>query len=580
MDFSHTGRAPGTESHRLLLEQMPAVVWTADRDLRFTSSTGRGLEDLGLEPGEVVGLPVAEFVRGREEMPAGETHAAVRMHEQALEGRAGDYTIHLAGRHYQCRVEPLLDEGEVVGVVGCALDVTDRVELEREHRRAEERYRTLIELAPVAMFVDRDGVIVSANEAGVELLGAESSEELVGREVFDFVAPEFQGRVRDRIRRVEELGEPSQVQELQLRRLDGTRRIGEIRSIPVTFDEEAASLSIIRDVTDEREARRALRESERRFRSLFEDSRDAIYLSTVGGAIEEANRAFLDMFGYREEELEEVRARELYADPAERERFRRAVAEGGSVKDFEIEAERRDGSTFPCLLTATVRVDAEGEVVGYQGIARDVTEQRRIERRLEHQALHDELTDLPNRSLFWDRLEHAIARARRGEVSQRMAVLFVDLNGFKRVNDSLGHAAGDALLVEVARRLESQFREEDTVARFGGDEFVVLLEDVEDEAAVRRAAGRFLDGLWDPVSLGDADVRVSASLGVVLTEAGAPGEELDPDELVHRADAAMFRAKEEEPPGVRFFDPELDEREGSRSDLVREDRAESGGGRR
>lgn len=578
MNSTRTGRSVGSETQRLLLEQMPAVVWTTDRELLFTSSTGAGLEDLGLEVDEVVGTSVREFVRGLEQGDPETPHPAIRMHERALEGRPGDYTIGLAGRHYQCRVEPLLGGDEVVGVVGCALDVTERVELEREHRRAKERYRTLLALAPVAMFLDRDGTLLYANEAGAALLSAESAEELVGREVLDFVVPEFHRMVRDRIRRVEELGEPSDVRELRLRRLDGTQRIGEIRSIPVAFGEETASLSIIRDVTDEREARHALRESERRFRSLFEDSRDAIYLTTIEGDIEEANRAFLEMFGYREEEVEELRAHDLYADPAEREDFRQAVADGGSVKDFEIEARRRDGSTFPCLLTATVRVNSEGDVVGYQGIARDVTEQRRFQRRLEHRALHDQLTDLPNRSLFWDRLEHAFARARRGESAQRMAVLFVDLNGFKRVNDGLGHAAGDRVLIEAARRLRNRFREEDTVARFGGDEFVVLLEDVEGEETAREAVERFLSALREPITVDAAEVTLSASVGIALADAapaGADGEELmEPDELVRRADAAMFRAKkdrgERHLSGVCVYDPAFDGSEDGRPSPARE----------
>lgn len=579
MSSTRTGRAAGSESQRLLLEQMPAVVWTTDRELIFTSSTGAGLEDLGLEVGEVVGTSVRDFVRGREEGAPEMFHPAIRMHERALEGHPGDYSIELAGRHYQCRVEPLLEGEDVVGVVGCALDITERVVLELEHRRAKERYRKLLALAPVAMFLDRGGTILYANEAGASLLGAGGAEELVGREVLDFVVPDFHRMVRERIQRVEERQEPSDVRELRLRRPDGTHRVGEIRSIPVAFGEETASLSIIRDVTDEREARHALRESERRFRSLFEDSRDAIYLSTLDGNVEEANRAFLEMFGYREEELEDLRAHALYADPSERERFRRAVADGGSVKEFEIEAQRRDGSTFPCLLTATVRVSSEGEVVGYQGIARDVTEQRRFQRRLEHQALHDQLTDLPNRSLLWDRLEHGMARARRGDSTQRMAVLFVDVNGFKRVNDSLGHAAGDRVLIETARRLRSQFRDEDTVARFGGDEFVVLLEDVEGEETVREAAGRFVDSLQEPIAFEGGEVGISASVGIALADAGPADagrpEEVDADELVRRADAAMFRAKKD--PGgrtsVQLYDADLDGPDPGRTDLRRDEEA-------
>ena len=559
------------ERQRLLLEQMPAVLWTTDRDLTFTSSAGAGLEGLGLEPGEVVGASVRDFA---EEEAEGEEErdAALRMHERALAGRAGDYTISFAGRHFQARVEPLVSgEGAIMGVVGCALDVTDRVEAEEERRRTEERYRTLLALAPVAMFLDRQGRILYANRAGAKLLGADEPEALVGREVFDFVAEESLPDVRERIRRVERDGVASEVRELVLERIDGERRIGEIRSIPVDVGDATASLSIIRDVTEERRARRALQESERRFRSLFEDSRDAIFLTRADGEIEQVNEAFLELFGYRPRELDELRARDLYADPEERERFRSAVEQSGSVKDYEVRAVKRDGTTFPCLITATTRVDGEGEVVGYQGIARDVTEQRRFERQLEHQALHDELTDLPNRSLFWDRLEHALARAQRGEGNRKLAVLFVDLDRFKLVNDSLGHAAGDQVLVQTARRLESRFRAEDTIARFGGDEFTVLLEEVGDDAGVEEAARRFLEVLEEPMQVEGETVHLGASVGVTVTDAESiAGEGVEPDDLVRRADSAMFRAKAEPGSSIRFYDPSEDEEERGRLQHERE----------
>ncbi len=549
------------ERQRILLEQMPAVVWTTDRDLVFTSSTGAGLEDLGLETGEVVGITVQEFI-GTEDEDA----PALRMHRRALQGRTGDYAIAFSGRHYQCRVEPLVaGDGEITGVVGCALDITDRVEAEEERRRSEERYRNLLALAPVAMFLDRGGTILFANEAGAELLGAEEPAALVGRSVFDFVSDESEPAVRERIRGVEERGEPSDVRELALERTDGERRYGEIRSIPVHVGEAPASLSIVRDVTDERRARRALLESERRFRSLFEDSRDAIYLTTVDGRIEAANSAFRELFGYDREELRELKASQLYADPAERERFRATIEQSGAVKDFEVSAVESDGTTFPCEITASTRVDADGEVIGYQGIARDVTEQRRFERQLEHQALHDELTGLPNRTLFWDRLEHALERGRRDPEGVRLAVLFLDLDRFKLVNDSLGHAAGDEILAQVARRLAGQFRAEDTVARVGGDEFTVLLEEAGSESEVRRAAIRFTEALEQPMRAEGETFHLTASVGIALSDEGtvsSPGTHVD--EIVRRADSAMFRAKADPGSSVRVYDPDADVEDRSR----------------
>ena len=186
----------------------------------------------------------------------------------------------------------------------------------------------------------------------------------------------------------------------------------------------------------------------------------------------------------------------------------------------------------------------------WQGVMTDVTERKALEERLEHQALHDSLTNLPNRRLFMDRLGHALERSRRQQ--NRVAVLFMDLDQFKVVNDSLGHEAGDLLLTIVAQRLKRCLRPGDTLARFGGDEFVVLLEAVDDAAEAVQVAERLTGQLRRPFILKDRELHVAASIGLSLGHARTH----DPDDLLREADTAMYRAKAEGS-GYEVFDPAM-----------------------
>jgi diguanylate cyclase (GGDEF)-like protein/PAS domain S-box-containing protein len=300
----------------------------------------------------------------------------------------------------------------------------------------------------------------------------------------------------------------------------------------------------------------ALRRSEEKFRRIFLDSQDAIYVSRPDGTIVEMNPAGIDLLGYPEEELSEMDAAELYADPADRDRFHHQIGEEGQVEEFEVELRTKEGDILECVLTSTARF-RDGEIIGYQGIIRDVTERKEFERQLEHRALHDPLTELPNRALFWDRIEQSLARIRRR--GGQAAILFMDLDRFKDVNDSLGHTAGDRVLQEVADRLRSAVRDPDTVARLGGDEFGILLEEIEELVDAREVARRVSELFDRPLRILEQDVHLSASIGIGLIPDEAD-EDLPPrpGELVRRADAAMYRAKSEPGTRQRTYDPSLD----------------------
>lgn len=303
----------------------------------------------------------------------------------------------------------------------------------------------------------------------------------------------------------------------------------------------------------------ALRRAESRYRSIFENSQDAIYVTGVDGTILEINPAGMTLFGYSHGQFQQLRAQDLYHDPADRERFRRQIDEDGEVEGFEVQLETRDGRVLDCELTSTTRTE-NGKVAGYQGIIRDVTERKQIEQELERRALHDFLTGLPNRALLWDRLEQAVARSNRG--AGPLAVLFIDLDRFKVVNDSLSHAAGDQVLVKVSSRLQACVREPDTVARVGGDEFVVLLENLRDAEESETVANRIQTAFEPPFPVAGEKVHLDASIGIALLEPESakqlPSTETV-DELVRRADNAMYRAKAKRGTGFAHYAPEGDE---------------------
>jgi diguanylate cyclase (GGDEF)-like protein/PAS domain S-box-containing protein len=224
------------------------------------------------------------------------------------------------------------------------------------------------------------------------------------------------------------------------------------------------------------------------------------------------------------------------------------VVDGQSFTRVEGNMIRRDGSEFRVALTLTpVLVNGSG-VVGVSAVMRDITDQEALEAALEQRVLHDHLTNLPNRLLFNDRLVHALYRASRG--AARPAVLSLDIDGFKAINDGLGHASGNQALVEVGRRLRRAVRPMDTVARMGGDEFVVLVED-GDQATAVRVATRVLEALQGPATIDGCPVILQASVGIALGHAGSQAEE-----LLRDADSAMYAAKAKGKGRCEVFEPQ------------------------
>lgn len=308
-----------------------------------------------------------------------------------------------------------------------------------------------------------------------------------------------------------------------------------------------AAAASIGNAFDRRDTEEALEHNRRLLSSITDNIKEGIYRSTVEGRLEYVNNALADMFGYESpDEMMQVPAPIHYVSPERRQELTECLERDGSFQDQEVEFVRRDGSRFIALNSA-VAVESEEGSYYLDGVISDITDRKEAERQINYLAHYDTLTDLPNRTLLRDRMEQALAKARR--TGNLVAVLFIDLDRFKNVNDSLGHAVGDRLLAEVSRRLQKDTRAGDTVSRQGGDEFIVLLSEIREMNEATQVASKLLNSLGQAYRIGNHDLHVTPSIGISLF----PNDAEDIDELVRNADAAMYQAKERGRFNFQFF---------------------------
>ena len=296
------------------------------------------------------------------------------------------------------------------------------------------------------------------------------------------------------------------------------------------------------DLTERKQAQEVLERSDARFAALIEHGRDVITIVDADTALLYASPAYERVFGYDSAELI-GKPLGVTLHPEDRERVTSIlnclVADRGAMRNLECRFAHADGTWRYGEVTCVNRLD-DPAVLGIICTTRDVTERVEAAAHLAHQALHDALTGLPNRSLVMDRLATALARTVRA--NDVVAVLFCDLDAFKVVNDSFGHEGGDRVLIEVARRFTREFRGADTVARTGGDEFVVVCEGLSDVEDATALAAHVRDIVEEPIAFDDFETAVSVSIGIV-TVAGSEASTADPMILLRNADAAMYRAK-------------------------------------
>jgi diguanylate cyclase (GGDEF)-like protein/PAS domain S-box-containing protein len=543
---------------RLLVEQMPVVLWSTDADLRITSFMGAWGSSPPLEPDRIPGASLAEFL-GVDDPKA----PPIAAHQRALTGGSATYEAVWQARTFHVRVEPLRDaSGTITGVVGAALDITER-------KRSEEELRKLslaVEQSPASVLItDREGNIEYVNPKFTRLTGY-SRDEVRG--------------VNPSILKSGDLS-PDAYRELLNTITSGTEWRGELhtRKKSGEFFWEAASISPIKngqgkvthfisvteDITERKGAEEALKESEERYRILFQRSVAGVFRSTLEGQLLDCNDAFLGIFGWdSREELLSQHAPGLLSDPEERSDLLARLRKEGSVQNRELALRRKDGQPIWVLENVSLVPGRPGEPELLVGTVLDITDRKRAQEAMVHQAFHDELTGLPNRRLFEDRLSLAIGYANRSQ--KGLAVLYLDLDQFKQVNDALGHGVGDWLLKAFTERLEARIRQGDTIARMGGDEFAILLPIVEGAENAAALAKDLLHSFEKPMLALGHELFVTASIGIALF----PIDGTDGETLLKNADNAMYRAKALGRNTIQLCTPELNRQAMERLALERD----------
>ena len=558
------------------LAAIPDLLFEVDADGRFVDCHVTDPSRLLVPADELLGrtleevLPEDAAAAGRSAIAEALEHGRSTGQQYRLDMATGPAWFELSVARKAADENPIGASSAPLFLV-LARDITERKKLE-ESLAAERDFLEQIMATSLSAIVaiDADGQLVFANKEAERVLGIAASSAT-------------ERRYDDPAWRVTDIdGGPYPIEEIPFAQVmrtgkpvfdvrhaiewpDGTRRLLSVNAAPLaeTAGVPRRVICSITEITDKVQAEQALRYNEALLRGLFELCPVGIALTDFAtGAFIEVNDAVLAPLGYSRDELLamtyfDITPEEYHAsDPHRSDQLGR----DGRFGPYEKENIRKDGSRFPVLLRGMKMTDLTGRELTWS-IVEDITERKANEARILRQAHYDELTGLPNRRLFQERLEQAVARACRGR--RQGAVAMLDLDHFKKVNDSLGHEAGDTVLVEAAARLRACTRATDTVARFGGDEFLLLLDDIKAPADADTIARKIQRALARPFIVEGERMQLGVSIGICVFDA----RRNDPGEILRFADKAMYAAKSAGRSQTRFFaivDPEpgIDRRRG------------------
>ena len=429
------------------------------------------------------------------------------------------------------------------------IDLSDRKKAEEDLRRAVATNQALIDAIPdLILRISREGIYLDAfSPDNMKLLFP--PEKIIGNSIFDFLPTEF---AQERMYYIEQAFQTGKLQLYEYQILiDGEIHYQEARTV-VSGNNEATLL--IRDISDRKKAELSLRESEERYRVLAENINDLVCLHHPDGRYLYVSPSCEALLGYR---YDEVIGQDPYTyfHPDDCDRIRQeghAAAIAGKSVPITYRMRQKSGNYIWFETLTNPIMDATGQVIQLQTTSRDVSDRIQVQTQLEHDTLHDALTGLPNRNLLMERLELSIHRAKRLD-NYHFAVLFLDLDRFKVINDSLGHLAGDKLLIAIARKLQANLREIDLVARLGGDEFVILLDEIKDLQEAIHATQRIFADLQIPLTIEGREVYTTSSIGIVL----GTKDYTQASHLLRDADIAMYRAKNRGKARYEIFDTEM-----------------------
>lgn len=423
-----------------------------------------------------------------------------------------------------------------------------RKKTEQALRSSQQRFKVVVNNAPIILFaLDQDGVFTLLEGKGLESIGLETGE-VVGQSVFSLFGHIEQ--VNDDFKRATR-GETF----TSVLSIDNAEF--ELWCSPIRDENNLLSgvIGVMTDITERMQAEEKIRSSERKLSTILNNMQDTYYRTNIGGEIELISPSVLKLLGYNDFELPGKPFSSLFVDPEGYGKFMTELeVNDGALNSYELAMNRKDGSMVWVSINAQYYFDDAGDMNGIEGTTRDITEKKQAEQHLRYLANYDSLTKLPNRTLFRDRLEHAMAYARR--YNHLVVLMFLDLDRFKSINDSLGHLVGDQLLQAVSERLRSCAREGDTVARLGGDEFTIVMEGIVDVGDADIAVKKVLNAMSKSFVLEGHDVFVTTSIGVTIY----PTDSEDIESLITNADTAMYRAKQAGRNNYQFYTEDMNTR--------------------
>ncbi|MFO7570833.1 MAG: EAL domain-containing protein [Smithellaceae bacterium] len=407
----------------------------------------------------------------------------------------------------------------------------------------------------VGIYIVQDGKFSYVSPLFQKLCGY-SGADLIDTNPLDYISPDYREITRQQaITRLK--GQRSDAYEYKITRKDG-KEIWTLETITSIFYKgRRAALGTFMDITERKLMEESIRLSEERYRTIIDEMEEWYFEADINGNITFFNDNFARAVEHSQKDITGMNFQNLI-NPADIDAIYRLFHEifktGKSTKNFLYEFISPDGVVTSAEFSVFPKRDLADRVCGFRGVGHDITERKRTEERIQYLATHDSLTGLPNRLMFNQLLHHAIETAKR--YKRQFAVLFIDLDRFKTINDSMGHEAGDQLLQEIAKRLTQTLRAVDVVARLGGDEFVILIEELSEPDQVKTVAGKILSAVMKPVYIAGNECRVTTSIGVSIYPQDADNEQA----LMKNADIAMYFAKEEGKNNVQFYSEEIQSR--------------------
>jgi len=534
-----------------IIGTMRDLLLVSDRDGRIQFANNAACAFLGYAREDIIGTQLEDLLAPSDETQPPLQGKWVRDREYIFRTKLGQ-PIELTLSH-----SPVTHKGEVTGTVIIGRDLRERKRYEWEARRAVTLLQsTLDSTADGILVIGEDGRVLTWNQRFADMWGipAELMEQDEDRDLVGLLAEQTTEPEEFR-RGLENLRAHPEVESVAVLQLKDGRRL-EQYSIGRYLDESPLRVWSFRDVTARLAAEEALRESETRYRSLFEENAAGVCVATTTGNIINCNSTFADMIGYETADLRNHELREFFDRVSAFDEIRRQLDETPTKQGLELELRRQDGQHVSAL--ANISLLGQGDRALMHMTAVDISDRKRAEQQIEFQAYHDALTQLPNRRMFVERLELNLLGAKRSRGN--VAVLFIDLDRFKTINDTLGHSVADQLLVEIAQRLRSCVRQTDTVARYGGDEFTIILPDLHQPEDAAQVAEKILERVSEPLAIGGTTIEISVSIGIAVY----PYDGADIDTLLRNADDAMSRAKKAGRNGYQLWTEQMKARANER----------------